>query len=92
MKNEQWTAVDKYIGETLVKADPILEEALKASVTAGLPQIHVSPAQGKMLHLLVRLLGARHILELGTLAVERLAEQLCGIGAPAEGVPVAVGA
>jgi predicted O-methyltransferase YrrM len=65
---EQWTAVDRYLTDLLVKRDPALDAALEASVAAGLPQIHVSPNQGKLLHLLARVAGARQILEIGTLA------------------------
>jgi predicted O-methyltransferase YrrM len=67
MNPEQWTAVDSYINDLLVPSDPVLEAALRASTEAGLPQIAVSPAQGKLLHLLARIQGARHILEIGTL-------------------------
>jgi len=59
--------VDRYINDRLVGSDPVLEEALKTSATAGLPPIAVSPSQGKLLHLLARALGAHRILELGTL-------------------------
>jgi predicted O-methyltransferase YrrM len=62
-----WTAVDKYITDMLVPSDPALDAALEASNAAGLPPIAVTPAQGKLLHLLARLLGARRILEIGTL-------------------------
>jgi len=41
--------------------------ALDAAAAAGLPAISVSPAQGKLLHLLARVQGARNILEIGTL-------------------------
>ena len=67
MSAERWTAVDRYINDRLVGSDPVLEEALKTSATAGLPPIAVSPSQGKLLHLLARALGAHRILELGTL-------------------------
>ena len=59
--------MDRYINDRLVGSDPVLEEALKTSATAGLPPIAVSPSQGKLLHLLARALGAHRILELGTL-------------------------
>jgi predicted O-methyltransferase YrrM len=68
MSLEQWKAVDRYISELLVPADPALEAALQHSDQAGLPSIHVSPAQGKLLHLLAKICGSRAILELGTLA------------------------
>ena len=67
MTEERWTAVDGYLTELLVPPDPVLDEALAASAAAGLPPGQVSPSQGKLLHLLARALGARRILELGTL-------------------------
>lgn len=67
MNPEQWIAVDQYIADTLIPADPVLDAALKASADAGLPAINVSPAQGKFLHLLTRIHGARRVLEIGTL-------------------------
>ena len=67
MTEELWTAVDGYLGNLLVSADPALEAALAASAAAGLPAINVSPVQGKLLHLLARAIGARNVLEIGTL-------------------------
>ena|SRR5947207_1687281 len=64
---EQWTAVDRYLADLLVPPDPALDAALADSAAAGLPAIHVSPNQGKLLHLLARIQGARNILEIGTL-------------------------
>ena len=60
-------AVDAYIGERLLGDDPALAAALAANAAAGLPAIDVSAAQGKMLHLLAAMSGARRILEVGTL-------------------------
>jgi predicted O-methyltransferase YrrM len=62
-----WTAVDSYISSQLIPSDPVLEATLAASAAAGLPQIAVSAPQGKQLHLLALLMGARNILEIGTL-------------------------
>lgn len=67
MPQEQWTAVDRYITGVFVHSDPALDAALEASAAAGLPPIQVSPNQGKFLHLLARAMGARTILEIGTL-------------------------
>jgi predicted O-methyltransferase YrrM len=67
MNQELWTAVDQYINGLLVPNDPVLDAALQTSAAAGLPSIQVSPPQGKLLHLLARLQGARNILEIGTL-------------------------
>ena len=68
MSLEQWSAVDRYITDQLVPADPALDAALADSAAAGLPSINVSPTQGKLLQLLARAQGARSILEIGTLA------------------------
>ena len=67
MSQEQWTAVDNYIADLFLESDPVMEEVLASSEAAGLPAISVSPAQGKLLHLLARIQGARNILEIGTL-------------------------
>jgi predicted O-methyltransferase YrrM len=67
MSEELWTDVDAYTADLLVREDEALRAAAEASAAAGLPQIAVSPNQGKLLHLLVRIQGARSILELGTL-------------------------
>ncbi len=66
-QEQQWSAVDRFFAELLTDPDPALDAALAASAAAGLPQINVSPNQGKFLHLLVRAMGARTILEIGTL-------------------------
>jgi predicted O-methyltransferase YrrM len=67
MGQEQWAAVDQYLADLLVPPDPVLDAALADSAAAGLPPINVSPAQGKLLHLLARVRGAASILEVGTL-------------------------
>lgn len=64
---DQWSAVDSYIADLFLAPDPALEAALASSAAAGLPSINVSPTQGKLLHLLARVQGARRILEIGTL-------------------------
>jgi predicted O-methyltransferase YrrM len=67
MKQDQWTAVDRYFVERMVPADAVLEAALEANVAAELPSIDVSPVQGKFLHLLALTKAAHRILEIGTL-------------------------
>jgi predicted O-methyltransferase YrrM len=67
MSQDQWTAVDRYFSDLLHAPYPALDEALRSSAAAGLPSIAVSPNQGKLLHLLARNMGARRILEIGTL-------------------------
>ncbi|MBW2313989.1 MAG: O-methyltransferase [Deltaproteobacteria bacterium] len=67
MSQERWTEVDDYFEAALVGSDDVLEAVLRTSVEAGLPEHQVSPSQGKLLALLARLVGARRILEIGTL-------------------------
>ncbi|MFD7086677.1 O-methyltransferase [Streptomyces sp. NPDC059896] len=67
MSQEQWNAVERYFTDQLVPADEALTAALAASEAAGLPAISVAPNEGKLLHLLARVQGARRILEIGTL-------------------------
>ena len=67
MGQRTWTAVDRYIADLLVPADPVLDDVLAASEAAGLPPINVAPNQGKLLMLLAQIQGARAILEIGTL-------------------------
>lgn len=63
----EWSAVDAFIAERLIAPDPVLAEALDRNAAAGLPAHDVSPPQGKFLHLLARMIGARRVLEIGTL-------------------------
>ncbi|HEX6229700.1 MAG TPA: O-methyltransferase [Solirubrobacterales bacterium] len=67
MAEELWGAVDGYVASLLAPHDEALEASLEASAEAGLPEIQVSAPQGKLLHLLARSIGARRILEFGTL-------------------------
>jgi predicted O-methyltransferase YrrM len=68
MSQELWEQVDEYINSVSIKADAALEAAAASAVKAQLPPVSVTPAQGKLLHLMARALGARRILEVGTLA------------------------
>ena len=62
-----WTKVDTYFADLLTPADKALDAALAANRKADLPAIDVTQLQGKFLELLVRITGARRVLELGTL-------------------------
>lgn len=64
---DSWDRVDTYIGEKLIGDNEVLAAALAHNAENGLPPIDVSAAQGKMLHLLAQMAGARRILEIGTL-------------------------
>ncbi len=67
MSEQLWSAVDAYVEQQLVGEDAVLEAALQASADAGLPPIALTPAHGKLLHLIARMHGARSVLEVGTL-------------------------
>lgn len=67
MDQKIFSAVDQFVADTLLEEDEALREAVEAAEAAGLPPIQVSPPQGKLLQLLVRLVGAKRILEFGTL-------------------------
>jgi predicted O-methyltransferase YrrM len=67
VSHQLWSDVDRYYADLLIPRDEVLEAALRDSEAAGLPSIAVSPHQGKMLMVLAKSLGARKILEIGTL-------------------------
>jgi predicted O-methyltransferase YrrM len=67
MPDELFKAVDDYVVSRLHEPDPVLQQVLAEARSAELPEIQVSAAQGKFLHLLARAMGARRVLELGTL-------------------------
>lgn len=67
MSHTLWTEVDNYICGKLLPSDKVLEESLNANIAGGLPSYDVSPAQGKLLNILVRMHGAKRVLEVGTL-------------------------
>ena len=67
MNDRRWSDVDDYVVKLFLPPEDPLKEILAQSDVAGLPPISVSPAQGKLLELLVRIHGARRILEIGTL-------------------------
>jgi len=64
---QEWEAVDNYLIELLAPPDEALNAALRDSHAAGLPSINVTANQGKFLQLLVRAIGAKRVLEIGTL-------------------------
>jgi caffeoyl-CoA O-methyltransferase len=59
--------IDSYVEELFAPPDPALEDALRRSREAGLPEIQVSPNEGLLLRLLAEIAGAKRILEIGTL-------------------------
>jgi predicted O-methyltransferase YrrM len=67
MTQDLWTAVENYFVGALAPPDPALDSALNATEAGGLPAISVAPNEGKQLHLIALVRGARSILEVGTL-------------------------
>ncbi len=67
MSDPRWRDVDAYIASQLLAEDDALTAALSHNAANRLPPIDVSATQGKMLMLLAQLMGARRILEIGTL-------------------------
>jgi predicted O-methyltransferase YrrM len=67
LNEELVNRIDRYIQELFTPSDAALVENLKDANAAGLPAINVSPNQGKLLYLLMKIAGARRILEIGTL-------------------------
>jgi caffeoyl-CoA O-methyltransferase len=59
--------IDGYIEELFASQDESLEAAVRESQRAGLPEIQVSPNEGKLLQLLAEVVGARRVLEIGAL-------------------------
>jgi predicted O-methyltransferase YrrM len=62
-----WTSVDSYFEQSLLPKDPILSQVLANNLEFGLPLHDVSPCQGKFLQIMVQVLQASRVLEIGTL-------------------------
>jgi len=67
MSHDQWTDVDRYYERVFHLEDAALDATLQASADAKLPAIQVSAMQGRWLQLIAKAMGARRILEIGTL-------------------------
>jgi predicted O-methyltransferase YrrM len=59
--------MDAMFEKLYVGKDEALDAALEANARAELPAVDVAPNQGKLLHVLARMCGARKVLEIGTL-------------------------
>ncbi|MDR9890440.1 O-methyltransferase [Pseudenterobacter timonensis] len=64
---QQWSAVDNYLISSLIPQDEVLRQVLENNLRAGLPEHDVAANQGQLLALLVRMVQARRVLEIGTL-------------------------
>ncbi len=67
MTEQMWTEMDRFFESKLFPPDPSLERILHENAAAGIPAIDVSPAHGQFLAMMARMIGAKHILEIGTL-------------------------
>lgn len=68
MSSQQWEKIDDYINSTITEEDETQRQAVADADAAGLPHIQVAPNQGKLLQLLIEIMGATRVLEIGTLA------------------------
>ena len=67
MTKDLWKAIDKNYVDLIVKPDPRFEKIHQNCAEAGLPTISISYSHGRLFELLVKLMGAKYILEIGTL-------------------------
>ena len=67
MDQQLFEAVDHYISGLLAPPDTVLDATEQSITDSGIPQISISPNQGKFLQMLALLRGAKKILEIGTL-------------------------
>ena len=63
-----WISLDELFTRVLDTEDDALRAARESGAAAGMPAIEVSAQHAKLLSLLVRIAGARRVLEIGTLA------------------------
>lgn len=61
------TTREQYVSDLFVQEDPTLKAVRESVVEHGMPSIWVSPELGKMLYLLVKMSGAKRVLEVGAL-------------------------
>ena len=78
-EDPNWEAIDSFIAEHFLEADPALEAALAASDAAGLPPIQVDPLQGKLLTMLAAALGDPTVVELADTGHSMMVEHPRGV-------------
>lgn len=67
MNQQLFEKVDQYIGNLFAPEDSVLQETIQSLNDASIPQISVTPTQGKFLQLMLLSCKAKRVLELGTL-------------------------
>ncbi len=60
-------ACERYVGDLFAPEDELLKELRREMEAAGLPKIYISAEEGRLLQVLLRTIGARQVVELGTL-------------------------
>ena len=68
MTTPDWFSLDELFNRVLHTEDDALRAARETGAAAGMPAIEVSAQHAKLLSLLVKIAGARRVLEIGTLA------------------------
>lgn len=67
MDQQLFEKVDHYISQLVAPEDSVLQETIRSLDEANMPQISVTPTQGKFLQLMAIMCKAKRVLELGTL-------------------------
>lgn len=67
MDQQLFESVDQYISQLFHDEDDCLKATEQSIIESGIPQISITPNQGKLLHIFARLCNAKKILEMGTL-------------------------
>ena len=67
MDNSIFESVDNYISDLLAPEDHALQKTIGSLAENRIPNMSISPNQGKLLQVFAKMCGAKHILELGTL-------------------------
>ena len=60
-------ACARYVTELFASEDDVLTDLRREMVEVGLPPIHIDAAEGRLLQVLLGAIGARKVIELGTL-------------------------
>lgn len=59
--------LEAYATALFAREDTLLRQLRDEIQRRGLPKIHISPSQGRLLQVLLRAIGARRVIEIGTL-------------------------
>lgn len=68
MSQNDWERRNAYVSERFAREDDTLRHVRRQTAAHGMPQISLEPNEAKLLQMLVRLSGARRVIEVGALA------------------------